>query len=115
VVLSGVLNSRKTAQKGMAMHNFLPHTDADRQAMLKTIGMHSMDDLFSDIPAALRENIEYKVLPAHGLSEAELQQEMADWAQLNQGQRMACFLGGGAYSRFIPMAVNPKFRKAPYR
>jgi glycine dehydrogenase subunit 1 len=88
------------------MHNFLPHTEADRQAMLQTIGMHSMDDLFSDIPAALRENIEYKVLPAQGLSEAELQTEMAAWAQLNQGQRMACFLGGGAYSRFIPMAVN---------
>ena len=88
------------------MHNFLPHTNADRQAMLTTIGVNSLDDLFSDIPASLRENIHYQVLPAQGLSEAELQVEMAAWAQLNQGQRMACFLGGGAYSRFIPMAVN---------
>jgi len=88
------------------MHNFLPHTDAERQAMLHTIGVNSIDDLFSDIPAALRENISYNVLPAKGLSEAELQAELATWAQMNAGSRMACFLGGGAYSRFIPMAVN---------
>jgi glycine dehydrogenase subunit 1 len=90
----------------MAMHNFLPHTEAERQAMLQTIGVRSIDDLFSDIPAAIRENISYQVLPAQGLSEAELQSELAAWAQMNQGARMACFLGGGAYSRFIPMAVN---------
>lgn len=88
------------------MHNFLPHTEAERQTMLQTIGVNSIDELFSDIPAALRENIEYKVLPAQGLSEAELQSELAEAAQMNQGQRMACLLGGGAYSRFIPMAVN---------
>lgn len=88
------------------MHNFLPHTDADRKAMLQTIGVSSIDDLFSDIPAALRENIQYKLLPAQGLSEAELQQELSALATMNTGNQMACFLGGGAYSRFIPMAVN---------
>jgi len=88
------------------MHNFLPHTEAERQVMLQTIGVNNIDDLFSDIPASLRENIAYQVLPAKGLSEAELQGELFHWAQMNQGPRMACFLGGGAYSRFIPMAVN---------
>lgn len=90
----------------MDMHNFLPHTDADREAMLRTIGVSSIDDLFNDIPTTLRENITYKLLPAKGLSEAELQQELASLAAMNKGQQMACFLGGGAYSRFIPMAVN---------
>jgi glycine dehydrogenase subunit 1 len=90
----------------MAMHNFLPHTDAERQAMLHTIGVRSIDDLFSDIPPHLRNNIRYNVLPAKGLSEAELQQELASLATQNAGASMACFLGGGAYSRFIPMVVN---------
>lgn len=90
----------------MGMHNFLPHTDAERQAMLQTIGVGSIADLFSDIPAHLRDSIHYTSLPAKGLSEAELQQELAGLAAANTGAQMACFLGGGAYSRFIPMAVN---------
>lgn len=88
------------------MHNFLPHTEAERQAMLSKIGVNGIDDLFKDIPGQLREKIHYDVLPQHGLTEAELQQELAESARMNQGARMACFLGGGAYSRFIPMAVN---------
>ena len=88
------------------MHNFLPHTNADREAMLRKIGVNRIDDLFSDIPEQLRKNIQYQVLPEKGLSEAELQMELASFAAMNQGSQMACFLGGGAYSRFIPMAVN---------
>jgi glycine dehydrogenase subunit 1 len=90
----------------MAMHNFLPHTEAERQAMLKTIGVERVDDLFSDIPASLRENMQYQSLPAQGLSEADLQRELATWSHLNAAERLTCFLGGGAYSRFIPMVVN---------
>lgn len=90
----------------MSMHNFLPHTDADRQAMLRIIGVPDTDALFRDIPAVLREQARYALLPAKGLSEAELQQEMAAWAGRNKGHAMACFLGGGAYARFIPSAVQ---------
>lgn len=86
--------------------NFLPHTDADRQAMLKTIGIQSQAELFSDIPASLRENITYTVMPRLGLSEQELQQALKHWANDNAGAKMACFLGGGAYHRFIPPAIN---------
>lgn len=88
------------------MHNFLPHTEADRQAMLATLGLQHVDELFSDIPASLRDNIRYAVLPKQGLSELELQQELGALASMNTGASMACFLGGGAYNRFIPMAVN---------
>jgi glycine dehydrogenase subunit 1 len=74
--------------------------------MLSKIGVQSIDDLFSDIPGQLRENIHYHTLPQQGLTEAELQQELSELARLNHGAQMACFLGGGAYNRFIPMAVN---------
>lgn len=30
---------------------FLPHTDADRESMLRTIGVERMEDLFQDLPA----------------------------------------------------------------
>lgn len=86
--------------------NFLPHTDQDRQEMLKTIGVRTQDDLFADIPAALRQNVTHRVLPENGLSEQELYLQLKDWASKNQAQDMVCFLGGGAYHRFIPPAVN---------
>jgi glycine cleavage system pyridoxal-binding protein P len=30
---------------------FIPHTDAEREAMLRTIGAGSLEELFSDVPA----------------------------------------------------------------
>jgi len=33
---------------------FIPHTDAERKAMLKTIGVKHMDDLFADVPKGAR-------------------------------------------------------------
>lgn len=88
------------------MYNFLPHTDADRKAMLAAMGLTSQDELFSDIPASLRENMTYSTLPQKGLSELELQQKLRALAHENRGQEYASFLGGGAYHRFIPPAVN---------
>lgn len=86
--------------------NFLPHTDTDRREMLAAIGVKSQDDLFDDIPKSLRENVSYQVLRQKGLSEQELYQQLKTWAGKNQAHEMACFLGGGAYHRFIPPAVN---------
>ncbi len=88
------------------MFNFLPHSDNERRAMLDKIGVSSQEDLFSDIPAEIRRKMTYQHLPAQGLSEQELQHELRTLATQNQGQQMANFLGGGAYPRFVPMAVN---------
>ena len=32
----------------------LPHTDAERKAMLATIGVERLEDLFQDVPASFR-------------------------------------------------------------
>lgn len=37
-------------------HRYLPATEKDKQEMLATIGVSSIDDLFADIP----ENVKYK-------------------------------------------------------
>ena len=37
-------------------HRYLPATEKDKQEMLATIGVNSIDDLFADIP----ENVKYK-------------------------------------------------------
>jgi glycine dehydrogenase subunit 1 len=86
--------------------NFLPHTPTERQTMLASMGLDSIEQLFSDIPSDLRENMQYHLLPQHGLSEAELTAELKQSSQDNVASNYSSFLGGGAYARFIPMAIN---------
>lgn len=80
---------------------FVPHTDADVQAMLATIGVNSVEELFREIPADLRVG-ELTKIP-EGLNEIELGRILAQRAQQNfQGLN---FIGAGAYEHFIPAAV----------
>ena len=80
---------------------FIPHTDEDIQEMLTTIGINKIEDLFDEIPEALRHPI-LKGLPA-GLSEMELSRLMKDRAMLDAN--LMCFIGAGAYEHYIPAAV----------
>ncbi len=83
---------------------YIPNTDADRQEMLKAIGVESVEDLFTDIsPSHKDPTFE---LPAP-LSELELRWEIQAMAAENHvpGQ-YASFLGGGAYRHYIPSIVG---------
>jgi len=94
----------------MVMHNFLPHTSADRDAMLAAIGLPSgqagLDGLFDDIPKSLRNALPTRTLPKTGMDETSLQALLNELASQNTSMGKACFMGGGAYARFVPMAVN---------
>lgn len=91
------------------MFNFLPHTPEDRLAMLADLGLPNDEALFDDIPASIRQQAKsavYKSFPQKGLSEPELLESVKALARKNQAPQLASFLGGGAYHRFIPSAVN---------
>lgn len=83
---------------------FIPHTDAERQEMLKLVGKENVSDLFTAIP----ENYRYPKLdlpPA--LSEMEALQQFSDLAYANNAcDELICFLGAGAYNHYIPAAVD---------
>ncbi len=84
-------------------HQYIPNTEADRAAMLKTIGVASVDDLFYDVPAAARHP---KIDLPRALSELELSREIARMAGRDANLvENACFLGAGAYNHFIPATV----------
>lgn len=84
---------------------FIPNTDADRAAMLKTIGAASVSELFNDIPADLRAQATLDLPPA--LTELELyQQAEALAAQNDSGAKMPIFLGAGCYDHFVPSIVR---------
>src|SRR5262245_5293624 len=73
--------------------------------MLAKIGVASVDDLFANIPAALRLGRPLAIPPA--LGEMELQRHIETLADKNESASDAvCFLGGGAYDHFIPSVVD---------
>ncbi|MBC7261386.1 MAG: hypothetical protein H5T63_05180, partial [Chloroflexi bacterium] len=55
--------------------SYIPNTEADRAAMLKAIGVNNIDELFRDVPEALRYP-ELKLPPP--LSEMEILRELRE-------------------------------------
>ncbi|MDQ8039287.1 MAG: aminomethyl-transferring glycine dehydrogenase subunit GcvPA [Rickettsiella sp.] len=80
---------------------FIPHSDVEIQEMLATIGVHTIDDLFDEIPSSL-QNTALKNIPS-GLTEMELSRVIQARAQENK--QGLCFIGAGAYEHHIPAAV----------
>ena len=84
---------------------YVPHTPEDIQAMLKVIGVNSVDDLFADLPDNVRLNGALD-LP-DGLCEEEVLRYFKKAAGQNHGQdELTSFLGGGVYDCAIPSAVD---------
>ena len=86
-------------------HRYLPMTETDKQAMLETIGVSSVDELFSDIPEQVRFKGEYNIKKAK--SESALLKELTQLAGKNADLRSnTSFLGAGVYDHYIPVIVD---------
>jgi glycine dehydrogenase subunit 1 len=83
---------------------FAPHTQDEVRAMLSTVGLSSLDDLFDQIPHQIRLDRPLNI--PDGVSEMEL---VADLRSLSMRNRTAddvvCFAGGGAYDHYVPSLV----------
>ena len=84
-------------------HPYIPATDADRARMLKRIGAASVDELFADLPGALRDPA--IDLPS-ALAEPELIALLQERAAANADPARPNFLGAGAYRRSIPSVTG---------
>ncbi len=85
--------------------SYVLNTPDDQQAMLKAIGVSTIEELFANIPANLRLHRPLNVPPA--LSEIELTQHVQRLAARNKpADDAVCFLGGGSYDHFIPAVVD---------
>ncbi|MBA7663257.1 putative glycine dehydrogenase (decarboxylating) subunit 1 [subsurface metagenome] len=83
---------------------YLPNTDIDRRAMLREIGVSSVDELFLDVPERFR-NAQFKLPPP--LSELELKEELHQLSNRNVNlDDYVCFLGAGYYRHFIPSIIG---------
>jgi glycine dehydrogenase subunit 1 len=84
---------------------YLSLTEADREAMLATIGVDSIDDLFRDIPEGVRFQGRLDLEPP--LSEQELVAHLSELAERNvpAGEELS-FLGAGIYDHYVPAVVD---------
>jgi glycine cleavage system P protein (glycine dehydrogenase) subunit 1 len=85
--------------------SFLSVTPDDREEMLETIGVDSVDELFVEIPAAVRLGRELRLDRA--LSEPELVAHLEELAGRNAhtGAELS-FLGAGMYDHYVPAVVD---------
>ena len=85
--------------------SYLALTDADREAMLETIGVSSVEELFADLPAGVRLGRELDLPPA--LTEQELTAYFEALAAENAhvGTELS-FLGAGMYDHYVPAIVD---------
>ncbi len=85
---------------------FVPHTEEEIGEMLAFLGLSSLDELFSTVPAALRL--------AGGLdlprqqSEADVVHRLEVLGTRNRpvGRSLVCFAGAGAYDHEVPAVVR---------
>src|SRR5258706_1392744 len=84
--------------------SYSPATPTDRAEMLAAIGVNSIEDLFADVPAAVRFP---KLDLPEPLSEMETMRELMNLGEANaDAQHCALFLGAGAYNHYIPSVVH---------
>ncbi|MBV8238104.1 MAG: aminomethyl-transferring glycine dehydrogenase subunit GcvPA [Sphingomonas sp.] len=85
---------------------YLPLTQPDRAAMLAAIGAASIDDLFVDVPEAIRLDGPIAGLPGHA-SELAVERHMTALARKNMSAGDGpFFLGCGAYRHHVPASVD---------
>ena len=82
---------------------YLPKSPADREAMLKAIGLGSVDDLFAPIPAENRLTRDLQI--PRQMAESEI----VDWFRQRSrenGDAYTSFLGSGAYFHYRPVIID---------
>ena len=93
---------------------YLPLSDADRAAMLETIGAKSVDELFRDVPEEARFKDPIHGLPMHA-GEMAVERDMKAMAARNMvAGDVPFFLGCGAYKHHIPASVDHLIQRGEF-
>jgi glycine dehydrogenase subunit 1 len=82
---------------------YLPKSPADREAMLKAIGLRSVDDLFAPIPAEYRLTRDLNI--PRQMAESEIVDFFRQRSREN-GDGYTSFLGAGAYFHYRPVIID---------
>lgn len=90
--------------------SFVPHSEADLRDMLAEVGLSSLADLYSDIPAELILDQPLDVPPV-----------LSEWEAVRRAEELAakdpsliCFAGGGIYDHHVPAIVDHIVRRSEF-
>ena len=91
-------------------YKYFPHTEEDIREMLAKVGVNSIEDLFSEIPEAIRFRGDYE------LPEAKSELELRNFFQKigDKNQQFICFAGAGVYDHYTPSAVPNIVSRSEY-
>lgn len=92
--------------------SFNPHTSEDRRAMLETIGVTSVEELFAPVP----EDVRFPELNLpRQLTEMEANRRMQDLAAMNVvPDPEDNYMGAGSYQHYVPAAVDQILRRGEF-
>ncbi|HET6974223.1 MAG TPA: aminomethyl-transferring glycine dehydrogenase subunit GcvPA [Pyrinomonadaceae bacterium] len=83
---------------------YIPNSPEERSEMLEAMGLGSAEALFDSIPEDLR--LKRPLNTPAALSEIELLDRFEQMGARNAGAGRISFMGGGAYSHYIPTIVD---------
>ncbi|MGA7342604.1 MAG: aminomethyl-transferring glycine dehydrogenase subunit GcvPA [Terracidiphilus sp.] len=90
---------------------YLPKSPAEREKMLAEIGVRSIDDLFTSIPA------EYRLDRDLAVPRQQAESEIIDYfraAAEKNGTGYASFLGAGAYRHYRPVIIDSLVQRGEF-
>lgn len=92
---------------------YIPISPKERDDMLATVGVRSLDDLFDAVPAKHRFP-KLDLPPAW--TEMEALQQLSDIANANENVRgdLISFLGAGMYHHYIPSVIDHMLRRGEF-
>jgi glycine dehydrogenase subunit 1 len=92
---------------------FLSLTDRDRDAMLDAVGVASVEELFHDVPEAMRLRRDLDL--ERPLSEPEIVAHLGELAARNSHTgRELSFLGAGIYDHYVPAVVDAMLARGEF-
>jgi glycine dehydrogenase subunit 1 len=95
------------------MSTYTSATDADRRTMLDAIGVMSVEQLFADVPGALRLDRPL-ALPA-GMAEQEVYEHLRELAARNVScEDEVSFLGAGMYDHYAPSLIDTLLSRSEF-
>lgn len=92
---------------------YIPHTAKDIEKILKAVGAGSVEELFSQLPAASR--LKGPLAIPKGMSEQELLSHLKALSSKNSTvEEYSSFLGAGAYNHYIPSIVDSVISRSEF-
>lgn len=96
----------------MMEYKYFPHTADELKTMLERVGVATLDDLYADIPEAIRFRQEYNLPEA--LSEVEIRRLFDEMSAYAWGGPLTVFAGAGIYDHYAPSVVQSIIQRSEF-